>query len=98
LENHDAEIEFEGETVCPVARVLILRLQGGVRWTTVRYDEAMKKPVLSDEFWVADAVATESGALAQPATQIRRAVLAVRIFSTLRLNRVSFSSHVHSRG
>jgi type III restriction enzyme len=38
-------------------RVLILSLQGGIRWTTVRYDEAMKKPVLGDEFRVADAVA-----------------------------------------
>lgn len=38
-------------------RVLILSLQGGIRWTTVRYDEAMKKPVLGHEFRVADAVA-----------------------------------------
>jgi type III restriction enzyme len=38
-------------------RVLILSLQGGMRWTTVRYDEAMKKPVLGAEFRVADAVA-----------------------------------------
>jgi superfamily II DNA or RNA helicase len=38
-------------------RVLILSLQGGMRWTTVRYDEAMKKPVLGADFRVADAVA-----------------------------------------
>jgi hypothetical protein len=33
------------------------RKTGLIRWTTVRYDEAMKKPVFGDEFRVANAVA-----------------------------------------
>ena len=36
-------------------RVLVLHLQGGTQWMTVRYDEAMKKPVLGVEFRLSDA-------------------------------------------
>ena len=35
-------------------RVLVLHLQGGTQWMTVRYDEAMKKPVLGVEFRLTD--------------------------------------------
>ena len=38
-------------------RVLILSLHGGMRWVTVRFDEAMNKPVLGAEFRIVDAVA-----------------------------------------
>ena len=36
-------------------RVLILSLQGGAQWMTVRYDEKMQKAVLDREFRLADA-------------------------------------------
>ena len=37
-------------------RVLILNLQGGAQWMTVRYDEVRKRAVLDREFRMADAV------------------------------------------
>jgi hypothetical protein len=36
--------------------VLILSLQGGAQWMTVRYDEQRQKAVLDREFRLADAV------------------------------------------
>jgi superfamily II DNA or RNA helicase len=36
-------------------RVLILSLQGGAQWMTVRYDESQRKAVLDQEFRLADA-------------------------------------------
>jgi hypothetical protein len=36
-------------------RVLILHLEGGARWMTVRYDKQREKAVLGDEFCLADA-------------------------------------------
>ena len=35
-------------------RVLILSLQGGARWMTVRYDQAHDKAVLGPEFQITD--------------------------------------------
>ncbi len=36
-------------------RVLVLSLQGGAQWMTVRYDERQQKAVLDQEFRLSDA-------------------------------------------
>jgi hypothetical protein len=36
-------------------RVLVLSLQGGSRWMSVRYDQARQKAVLDREFYITDA-------------------------------------------